>query len=99
MKAHYLWVGVWNSVFPAENRREIVRIVAKQIGEWEARYGEHRGVAYRAYRKSDGGVVIHQYEWDTRVDGDHRAALFEFDSLDDAANAGFRQALENMLRR
>jgi len=96
MGAHYLWIGVWNQTFSAENRREIVRIVGEQIGAWETRYGEYRGITYRAYRTARGTVLIHQYEWSTRFDGDHRAAIFEYGSPEEAEADGFRQVLENM---
>jgi len=96
MEAHYLWIGVWNQTFSAENRREVRRIVGEQIGEWEARYGEYRGITYRAYRTAANTVLIHQYEWSTRFNGDHRAAIFEYADLDAAAGDGFRQVLENM---
>jgi len=96
METHYLWVGVWNQAYTDENRREVVRIVGEQIGEWEARYGEYRGITYRAYRTANSTVLIHQYEWSTRFGDDHRAAIFEYGSLEEAAGDGFRQALENM---
>jgi len=96
MDAHYMWIGVWNQTYPSENRREIVRIVGEQIGEWEAQYGEYRGITYRAYRTATNTVLIHQYEWSRRPDGDHRAAIFEYASLDAAAGDGFAQVIENM---
>ena len=92
----YLWIGVWNQVYTDENRREVVRVVGEQIGVWEARYGECRGITYRAFQTANGSVLIHQYEWSRRWDGDHRAAIFEYASLDEAAGDGFVQVLENM---
>jgi len=96
MEPYRLWIGVWNQTHTDENRREVVRIVGEQIGEWEARYGECRGITYRAYRTAANTVLIHQYEWSTRFDGDHRAAIFEYASLEAAAEDGFAQVLENM---
>ena len=83
-----IWVG--------EEHKEsnIIEIRAEKLGECEDR-DDQRGLIYRVYRKADGGIIIHVYDWSNVGDGDC-ASLFEYASLDEAAQRGFRQVLKKM---
>jgi len=84
-----LWFG--------EEHKEhtILEIRAERLGEYVDR-GERRSLLYRVYRKADGKILVHVYDR-ADVPGEiDRASLFEYASLDEAAQRGFRPVLRRM---
>jgi hypothetical protein len=84
-----LWVG------EEHKENEIIEIYAEKLGECEDR-DDRRGLIYRAYRKSDGRIIIHVYDWSNVPGEGDCASLFEYDSLETAAQRGFRPVLKRM---
>ena len=84
-----IWIG------EEHKEHEILEIRAEKLGECEDR-GERRSLIYRVYRKADGKILVHVYDR-ADVPGEiDRASLFEYADLDEAAQRGFRPALQKM---
>jgi len=84
-----IWIG------EEHKEHEILEIRAERIGEYVDR-GERRSLLYRVYRKADGKILVHVYDR-ADVPGEiDRASLFEYADLGEAAQRGFRPALQKM---
>ena len=83
-----IWIG------EERKEHEILEIRAEKLGECEDR-DDQRGRVYRAYRKANGNILIHVYDWSNVSGEGDRASLFWYASLDEAAR-DFRPVLQRM---
>ena len=84
-----IWIG------EEHKEHEILEIRAEKLGECEER-DDQRGLIYRAYRTGSGTILIHVYDWSNIPGEGDCASLFEYASIDEAAQRGFRPVLQKM---
>ena len=75
----------------------IIEFQGRQLGYWRETYDpwDNDGFDYRIYQTEENLIVIHRINWSRLANEDTYASILEFDSLEAAVNAGWRQVLEN----
>ena len=95
METIRIWEGVKNWTRGEQNEHSVYEFTGREIGykkivdEYDERYYTVR----RAYETEDGKVVVHQVDF-APLGEDVEAIIFVYDTLDEAAGAGWGDLLK-----
>jgi len=97
MKTWQLWEGTKS--WTGENDYEVYEFEGEQLGVWKVptEYLEpYSDVTYYVYQTKSGCIIIQCVEKENRLGGSQYSAIFEYDTLADAAKDGYDEVLYNM---
>jgi len=97
MKTWQIWEGTKS--WTGGNDYEVYEFEGVQLGVWKvpSEYLEpYSDVSYYVYQTEGGCVIIQVVEKENRLGGSTHSAIFEFNTLDEAANDGYDEVLYNM---
>ena len=97
MKPITLWDGKKNARNGYDHSNyTLIQFTGEELGTWGMTFDDNdtRGVTYTIFRTETGSIIVHRHEWSRwQGEGDY-AKVYEFASLDAAAER-YRTILEN----